>query len=147
MPKQTLENDILMRSIKILDIGYITVIYIIFSIIIATIVDTWMGQFDPKAEEKKEFWQQTIEIILFMWSYGVLIYIVRNIVERIPFPLDGYEGFDHKRVKELKSAMVFTFTFILFCDYIKKKMLFYYTNTIRPFTSKFTSAYTNKKSV
>jgi hypothetical protein len=135
MPDQTLANNILMRSIKIVDIGYITVIYIIFSISIATFVDTWMGSFDPKAEEKKGFWQQTGEIILFMWSYGVLIYFVRNIVELIPFPLDGYQGFEHRRVKELKSAMVFTFTFILFCDYIKKKMLFYYKNTIRPFTS------------
>ena len=135
MPNQTLANDILMRSIKIVDIGYITVIYIAFSIIIATIVDTWMGSFDPKEEEKKSFWQQTGEIILFMWIYGVLIYIVRNIVEIIPFPLDGYQGFDHRRVKELKSAMVFTFTFILFCDYIKQKMLFYYKHSIHPFTA------------
>lgn len=135
MPNQTLANDILMRSIKIVDIGYITVIYIVFSIVIATIVDTWMGTFDPKKEEKKGFWQQTGEIILFMWLYGVLIYIVRNLVELIPFPLDGYEGFDHRRVKELKSAMVFTFTFVLFCDYIKQKMLYYYKHSIRPFTS------------
>lgn len=135
MPNQTLANDILMRSIKIVDIGYITVIYIAFSIVIATIVDTWMGSFDPKKEEKKEFWQQTVEIILCMWLYGVLIYIVRNIVELIPFPLDGYQGFDHLRVKELKSAMVFTFTFVLFCDYIKQKMLYYYKNSARPFTS------------
>jgi hypothetical protein len=139
MPKQTLENDILMRSIKIVDIGYITVIYIAVSILLATIIDSWMGVFDPKAEEKKGFWQQTGEIILSMWFYGVLIYFVRNIVELVPFPLDGYQGFEHRRVKELKSAMVFTFTFVLFCDYIKQKMLYYYKHTIRPFTS------TNKK--
>ena len=137
MPNQTLANDILMRSIKIVDIGYITVIYIAFSIILATIIDTYMGSFDPKEEAKKGFWQQTGEIILAMWLYGIIIYIVRNIVELIPFPLDGYQGFDHLRVKELKSAMVFTFTFVLFCDYIKQKMLYYYKYSIRHFSSRY----------
>lgn len=124
--KQTLENDILMRSIKILDIGYITVIYVTFSIIFAFIVDNTIGKFDEKKESVKPLWLLTIELILAIWFYGVLIYVVRNLVALIPFPLDGYEGFEHKRVKELGSAMVFTFSFVVFCDYFKNKLLFFY---------------------
>ena len=123
---QTLSNDILMRSIKILDIGYITVLYVTISIILAFITDKVMGEFDEKKESRKSKLLLTIEVIITVWLYGVLIYIVRNIVGLVPFPLDGYNGFEHKRVKELQSAMVFTFTFVLFSKYMKSKLSFYY---------------------
>ena len=123
---QTIANDILMRSIKIIDIGYITVLYIIISLICATITDKAMGDFDEKHESKKSLWQLTLEFVLVVWFYGVLIYIVRNIIELVPFPLNNYYGFSHKKVKELSSAMVFTFTFVLFSNYLNKKFQFYY---------------------
>lgn len=124
--KQSLSNDILMRSIKIVDIGYISILYIIVSLICAIITDKVMGEFDEKAEAKKPMWQLTLEFILTVWLYGVLIYIVRNLIELVPFPLDNYHGFSHKKVKELSSAMVFSFTFLLFSKYLKAKLDFYY---------------------
>ena len=123
---QTLSNDILMRSIKIIDIGYITILYVTLSLVSAISVDKVMGEFDEKREAKKPLWRLTIEFILTIWLYGVLIYFVRNLIELVPFPLDGYHGFSHKSVKELGSAMVFTFTFILFSKYLKSKLDFYY---------------------
>ena len=50
--QQSLSNDILMRSIKIVDIGYITILYIITSVICAIITDKVLGEFDEKAEAK-----------------------------------------------------------------------------------------------
>ena len=123
---QSLSNDMLMRSIKIFDIGYITVLYISLSLVCSMTLDKVMGEFDEKIEAKKPLWRLTLEFILTVWLYGVLIYIVRNLIELVPFPLDGYQGFSHKKVKELDSAMVFTFTFVLFSKYLKSKLDFYY---------------------
>ena len=123
---QSLTDDILIRSIKILDIVYITVLYIVMSLICAIITDKVMGEFDEKKEAQKPVWSLTLEFILTIWLYGVLIYVVRNLIELVPFPLDGYQGFSHKKVKELNSAMVFTFTFVLFSKYLKAKLDFYY---------------------
>jgi hypothetical protein len=85
-----------------------------------------LGEFDEKAEAKKPMWKLTLEFILMVWLYGVLIYIVRNLISSIPFPLDNYHGFSHMRVKELSSAMVFSFTFLLFSKNFKSKLDFYY---------------------
>ena len=123
---QSLSNDMLMRSIKIFDIGYITVLYISLSLVCSMTLDKVMGEFDEKIEAKKPLWRLTLEFILTVWLYGVLIYVVRNLIELVPFPLDGYQGFSHKKVKELDSAMVFTFTFVLFSKYLKSKLDFYY---------------------
>ena len=127
--KQTLENDLLMRGIKLLDIGYINVLYVFIALMFAKLTDTIMGQFDSAMESKKSKFRLTIELILALWMYGIIIYNARNVVGIMPFPLDGYEGFEHRRVKELGSATAFTFTYVLFSDYIKTKISFYY-NTI-----------------
>lgn len=127
--KQTLENDLLMRGIKLLDIGYINVLYVFIALMFAKLTDTIMGQFESAMESKKSKFRLTIELILALWMYGIIIYIARNVVGIMPFPLDGYEGFEHRRVKELGSATAFTFTYVLFSDYIKTKISFYY-NTI-----------------
>lgn len=127
--KQTLGNDLLMRGIKLLDIGYINVLYVFIALMFAKLTDTIMGQFESAMESKKSKFRLTIELILALWMYGIIIYIARNVVGIMPFPLDGYEGFEHRRVKELGSATAFTFTYVLFSDYIKTKISFYY-NTI-----------------
>ena len=129
---ETLSHDILMRSIKIFDIGYITILYIALSITFAILTDKIMGEFDAKKEGKKSKLRLTIELILTVWLYGVLIYFVRNVVGFIPFPLDGFHGFEHKKVKELNSATVFTFTYVLFSKFIKAKLSFYYDNIVIP---------------
>ena len=124
--KQTFENDLLMRGIKLLDIGYINVLYVLLAVVFAKLTDYMMGQFDSAEELKKHKPRLTLEFILAVWIYGIAIYIARNLVGLIPFPLDGYQGFDHHRVKEIGSATAFTFTYVLFSNYIKSKMLFYY---------------------
>jgi hypothetical protein len=107
-------NDLIRRSIKILDIGYITAIYFILGVILAVIFDRSVGNFNLKEEEKKPLWQSILEIIIYLWVLGIVIYIVRNVVPWIPFPLDNMYGFDHLKVKEVTSAAIFSFAFLYF---------------------------------
>lgn len=107
-------NDLIRRSIKILDIGYITTIYFILGVVLAVTCDRSFGKFDLKEEEKKPLWQSILEMIVYLWFLGVVIYIIRNIVPWIPFPLDKMYGFDHLKVKEVTSAATFSFAFLYF---------------------------------
>jgi hypothetical protein len=94
--------------------------------LIAKVIDKVMGKFDETAEEKRSIAQITLEMVLLLWAFGVLVYVVRNLAELIPFPLNGYKGFDHMKVKELKCASIFVITFLMFCSYIKDKVIYYY---------------------
>ena len=120
-----------MRSIKLLDIGYINVLYVIFALIFAVVTDRTLGIFSSTSESRKSRLRLTSEFLLAMWSFGVAMYVARNLVELAPFPLHGYRGFDHRRVKEMVSPAAFTFTYFLFSDYIKAKLLWYYTRYLR----------------
>lgn len=74
-----------------------------------------------------------IEIFILFWFYGILIYITRNIIRSIPFPFNGYKGYDHYIVKELNMPIIFTFTFSTFCDYLKNKMQYFYKRITKEF--------------
>ena len=131
-----LKHDVLMRSIKILDIGYITVIYFVFAMVCCILIDKIMGKYDEEIDKNKKTWRLWIEAILYMWFIGVLVYIVRNIVELIPFPLDGYQGFQHMRVKELGNASVFVFIVMTYQFYLKGRLNVLYIKTNELFSSK-----------
>jgi len=131
MRKQTLQQDILMRSIKILDIGYIGCIYVVFAFLLAYLTDKVLGKFDEEAAKKKSNARLTLEMLIGIWAYGVLAYVVRNVAELIPFPLHGFHGFDHFRVKELKSASIFLFCYLIISNYLRSYVAFYYKHVLQ----------------
>jgi len=106
---QSFGQDMLMRSIKIVDIAYTTAIQFILAFYISTLIDNYIVRKETQAQLNQE---RTIYIILqIVLNYalmGILAYIARNLILYIPFPfLDGYKGFDHKKVKEVTNPTLF----------------------------------------
>jgi hypothetical protein len=126
MVKQSLKEDIIIRCIKILDIGYITSIYFVLALFVGISIDKLLGPFDPIKNDKKNTWCIAAELILQIWIFGILIYIARNVVEIIPSPFNGIYGFEHNRLKELHQAFVFSIILIWNSHYFINKMAFLY---------------------
>jgi len=116
------KKEISLRTIKIIDIGFITSIYLIIGIVLAKLCDFYLGEFDEKEENKKPRWISITELILYFWFLGIVIYIVRNIVPLIPFPMNGIYGFKHEKVKELSGDNTFVVAFVYFQNYYQKKL-------------------------
>ena len=114
-------KNVVIRGIKVIDIGFITAIYLTFGIVLAKLCDRFLGEFDEEKENKKPLWQLLIELFFYLWFIGVVVYLVRNVVQLIPFPFHGVYGYDHFRVKELINAVIFFVTFLHFQDYYQKK--------------------------
>ena len=125
-PQQSATNNLLMRSIKIIDIGFLTIIYSFFAFLFAKITDKTLGPFNSKKESEKPKWKITIELFILIWIFGLLMYFVRNVVILIPFPLDGFQGFSHIKVKELHIPIVFSFLYLLLGQHFRSKILYFY---------------------
>ena len=128
--QQSFTNNILMRSIKLIDIGFLTVIYTFLAFLFAKITDKTLGPFDSIKESEKPKWKITIELFILLWIFGLLMYMVRNLVPLIPFPLDGYQGFAHIKVKELHVPIVFSFLYLLVGQHFRAKIQYYYEKII-----------------
>ena len=116
------KNEILMRSIKMLDIAYISAIYATIVITFSVLLDKLIGQIDEKVELEKSIWYVILEVWLYIGIVAISAYIVRNIVEKIPFPLDGYGGFIHSKVKELGGGPIYGFLLFFYARNLRKKI-------------------------
>jgi hypothetical protein len=123
VPPKTLSEDIARRVIKIVDIGYVTIIYFFFAYVIGVSLDRAIGEFNEAAAKKKTTGRLMVECIAHIYLCGIIVYFTRNIVEQVPFPLDGVAGFVHGKVKELSNAVVFAFVFMYYQKNLRDKLI------------------------
>jgi hypothetical protein len=121
-------HELIIRSIKIIDLGFIAAIYILLGFIVAKLMDKIEGSINRERIEKKPFYRIVLELILFFWLVGIIWYFIRNIVPLIPFPLDGIFGYDHLKVKELHSATLFAIMLLFTSKNYKFKVDHLYYN-------------------
>ena len=97
-------KDIIIGSIKVVDIAYITTFQFILGYTVGMFIDTLF----IKVLENEDSGNARLlaEILLQVVVSVVIVWILRNIVQKIPFPLDGVSGFEHKRLKELNSPLL-----------------------------------------
>lgn len=108
---------------KVAGIGYVTTVYFIAGIVLAKIFDAIYGKFDKKEHEKsgRSLFSLGAEIVFHIFLISIMIYILRNIVERIPYPLEGIGGYQHSRLKELGSPPILSVVTVLFQKNFKDK--------------------------
>jgi hypothetical protein len=75
-----------------------------------------------KKDEEKTTIHLMFETILIIATNNVLAYILRNILQEVPFPLDGISGFEYKRVKEFSSGGLVITIISLACTPLKEKI-------------------------
>jgi hypothetical protein len=114
--------DLEFRTIKILDIGYITIIYFILGLLISRLFDSYLGKFNKLNDDKKYLARVGAELIIMIWLIGAIVYLTRNVVELIPSPFDGLYGFKHLQMKELGSAAVLTMLVLSYTYHFAAKL-------------------------
>jgi predicted PurR-regulated permease PerM len=109
-------------SAKMADIGIVTVYYVLFGLVIAFLFDIVLGKFDEKKYDKKSIGIIFGELIVHFFIIGIIVYILRNIIERIPSPVEGIGGFQHKLLKEIGGGVIGTTILIGFQSYLQDKI-------------------------
>jgi hypothetical protein len=97
-------------AIKILAIIYITIIYGIGGIYTGIFLDKYVYKklyINAEEEKKKTKIKIQGEMIIIIIIYGIVTYLGRNILQEIPFPLEGVAGFEYMRVKEVASGALY----------------------------------------
>jgi uncharacterized membrane protein len=112
-------------GVKLFDIGYVTFLFFIFGLIFAKGFDLLYGKFNKDKYKNEPKWKLLLEIIVHVFAIGVVAYILRNIVELIPFPFEGVAGFRHSMLKELEGGHVMTIVLILFQKNLEEKVKYF----------------------
>lgn len=118
------ENELLFRVIKIIDIAYIAILYFTVAYVFGRYINklfTNMYGIDFESKSTNVLYLEVLSQGIFI---AIFCYIGKNLVQLIPFPLDGVNRFDHSRVKELSSGAFLTVFIVMFQYTMQNKIAF-----------------------
>ena len=106
VPEQfSFRHELIIRTIKIVDIFYITIITALMGFFTSYLIDKYcFPPWNIEVQMAKPNWQLFLEICMILGLIGTLAYVLRNLFQMIPFPLEGVEGFQHMRVHEVAAG-------------------------------------------
>jgi hypothetical protein len=109
------------RAVKMGDIAYVTVLYFATGYVVAQVIEgIFKGIYGEYKYNSSSY--LIFQIVLQVAVIGMVSYMFRNIVEHIPYPLDGVEGYNHKKLKELTGPGLLTFFIMLFSYNLQQKI-------------------------
>jgi len=110
------------------DIAYITVLYFILGYFVGYNIDKFFEFIYGSHYSSYSTPILILQVLSQIMVIGIISYLGRNLVQLIPSPLNGINGFVHTRVKELMEGGFLTVFLLMFqysmtnkLDYIKKR--------------------------
>jgi hypothetical protein len=120
--KLDMKKEFIIRFIKLLDITYIFSFYVLGAFIHGLLLSSLFKEYNKEEYDKKSSIKIFIEICLIFGCIGILVYFTKNLFEILPFPLDGYKGYSHSKLKEINTAIPLTYTILFFQRGLRKKL-------------------------
>jgi hypothetical protein len=115
-------------TVKIIAIIYYSIFYFIAAFLASIYTNKYQTDFNLE-ENKKKYKNDKIinfgvflEILFYFAIIGVLFYLIRKIVKRIPFPLNNIAGFDIHRLTEYSGDTVMACIFFIFQTKLTNKL-------------------------
>ena len=94
---------------KICDLIFISILFFLSALLISLVLNNLCTIMFPQMQGSKQITAAFISEIMFRITFIIVMcYIFRNLVQQVPSPFDGYNGFSHAKVKELSSGTLLT---------------------------------------
>jgi hypothetical protein len=114
----------LIGGLKILHIGYLTSLYLIFGFLYTKLFEAIYGKFDSEDDNNKHIAIQILELISMLWFAAIFLFIVDRSAHKIPHPkiFKGYKYNYSEYFQAIRQAGIFTFIFLFFQNSIFSKV-------------------------
>jgi hypothetical protein len=114
-------NSSKMRDVvKTLGVAWVGVICFVFAFFVSRFIDN----FTPKLDKTKPKWMTFLEVCIQFGIVGAIVYWSRVFIKNIPFPMEGWYGYEHSALGELRSLPLMVFIFMFFQTKTQEKMKF-----------------------
>ena len=108
----------MIHVIRLLGVGWVSVLSFVFAFFVSKFLDT----FTSKLDKTKSKWYTFLEVSVQFALVGIIVYLSRGFIKKIPFPFDGTAGYIHSQISELRSLPLMVFIFMFFQTKTQDKM-------------------------
>ena len=115
-------------TVKVIAIIYYSIFYFIAAFLASIYTNKYQNDFDLEENKKKYKTDKIInfgvflDVLFYFALIGVLFYLIRKIVKKIPFPLNNVAGFDVLRLSEYSGDTVMACIFFIFQSKLTNKL-------------------------
>lgn len=92
---------------------YVGVLYTVLaaaaSVVVRNVGDLPQIEKDGEAARGRARTAVGVHVLCKMCTIAIIVYCMRILVKRTPFPLDGWGGYDHKNLREINGGVVVAF--------------------------------------
>ena len=120
-PGMTLEEELILRGVKMTDMVYTFCIYASFALVASVFSDN-IFKITPEKLEKMSSVKLYMYLLIQFSFMAIIFYIVRNVVELIPSPFNNVAKYDHFRLNELKNGAIFLAVYLFNTNSIRNTM-------------------------
>ena len=106
-------------TVKITAIFLLSVLYFVTGSILSILLNEMIP--DENLHELSTPYLMVLLSLIF-GSIGVVFYVLRNMVKRMPFFLDGYYGFQYAMLREATGGLIIGYTMYAYLDKLKGLM-------------------------
>ncbi len=111
---------------KVADIGLVSFYFMSFTITASILLQLLTSVYDkytasPDGTEKSTL-RLFLEVVANIFFIAVTFWVARNIIERVPFPLDGLGGYQHSRLSTETMSQISALAIILFQTALMEKI-------------------------
>jgi hypothetical protein len=120
-------------GVKWVAMMYVSIIQVVIGIVISKMINKMVPPIRRKKENSKEVSDESMKELLFysFINLSLLVfanYLMRNIVERIPFPLEGVFGYRHDKLKERYGMIISGFILMYYQDAFRERITLIFKN-------------------
>jgi len=108
------------HAVRLLGVAYVTALTFVAAWIFSTVLDRVTPPLRPGHSKTRTF----LEICAQFGMIGVIGFLSRGLIKKIPFPIDGASGYIHSQLNELRTLPWYVFIFMFFQKKTQEKMKF-----------------------
>ena len=98
--------------------AWVGVLCFIFAFVVSMFLDKITPPLDPAKSRLRIF----AEVCIQFGVIGALVFLMRHVIKKVPFPGEGLYGYEHSTNGELRSLPLFVFIFMFFQKNTQAKM-------------------------
>lgn len=108
------------NSIRILGVAYVSILTFVAAWLLSTLLD----RVTPPLRRDRSKIRVFLEVCIQFGIIGVIGFMSRGLIKKIPFPIDGAEGYVHSSLNDLRTLPWYVFIFMFFQKKTQEKMKF-----------------------